>query len=87
MNQREMENEILEIMLNDFVSNYIGRIGEVGNSPLMKKIEQSMLAGDLTKAEARRMDRAATALVVRLSKEDRNTLNLIRTGRMLNRYR
>tara|TARA_Y100000034_G_C6712409_1_gene314765 strand:- start:26 stop:289 length:264 start_codon:yes stop_codon:yes gene_type:complete len=87
MNQKEMENEILEIMLNDFVSNYIGRIGEVGNSPLMKKIEQSMLAGDLTKAEARRMDRAATALVVRLSKEDRNTMNLIRSRRMLGRYR
>ena len=88
MNQKEMENEILDVMLKEFVKNYIGQIGEVGNSPLMKNIEKTMfLGGDMTKAEGRRMDRAVTALVLRLSKDPHYEFNVIRSESMLRRYR
>jgi hypothetical protein len=80
MNQREMESEIEMLMAKKFLSDYMGAVGELGNSKLMKAVEVQILGYDpskewetetgMTKAEAHRMDRAVTAVVKRLTKKD-----------------
>jgi len=98
--EKEMRDDVIEVMLKRFLSDYIGRIGETGNSPLMHEIEKKILGisehgdydpydSDLTKAEAHRMDRAVTAVLKRFSNDPHLTFNLTRTGStsMMRRYR
>jgi len=80
MNQKEMESEIQMLMAKKFLSDYMGAVGETGHSKLMKEVETQILGYDpetewetetgMTKAEAHRMDRAVTAVVKRLTKND-----------------
>lgn len=82
MNQGEMESEIQMLMAKRFLSDYMGSVGELGRSKLMKAVEVQILGYDpekewetetgMTKAEAHRMDRAVTAVVERLTKKDPN---------------
>ena len=81
MNQKEMESEIQMLMAKKFLSDYMGAVGETGHSKLMKAVEIQIIGydpedegeqehGGMTKAEAHRMDRAVTAVVKRLTKND-----------------
>ena len=43
MNEKEMRDDVIEVMLQRFLKDYMGRIGETGNSPLMHEIEKKIL--------------------------------------------
>ena len=95
MNQKEMETEVIEVMTKRFLKDYMGAIGQLGNSPLMHDVEKQILGytpkhGEgMTVAEAHRMDRAVTAVLKRLSKDEHWNFNLSRkkTPRLVRRYR
>lgn len=95
MNQNEMEREVIEVMTKRFLKDYMGEIGQLGNSPLMHAVEKQILGytpelGEgLTVAKAHRMDRAVTAVLKRLSKDEHWNFNLSRKDipRLVRRYR
>jgi len=100
MNEKEMRDDVIEVMLKRFLKDYMGRIGETGNSPLMHEIEKKILGiseygeydshdSDLTVAEAHRMDRAVTAVLKRFSNDPHWDFNINRKGSTISmrRYR
>jgi len=93
MNEKEMRDDVIEVMLKRFLKDYMGRIGETGNSPLMHEIEKKILGiseyaeydsydSDMTVAEAHRMDRAVTAVLKRFSNNPHWDFNLNRKGHL-----
>jgi len=100
MNEKEMRDDVIEVMLERFLSDYMGRIGETGNSPLMHEVEKKILGmskhsdydsydSPMTVAEAHRMDRAVTAVLKRFSNDPHWDFNINRKGSTISmrRYR
>ena len=100
MNEKEMRDDIIELMVQRFLKEYIGRIGETGNSPLMHEVEKKILGmskhsdydsydSPMTVAEAHRMDRAVTSVLKRFSNDHHWNFNISRKDSTISmrRYR